>query len=60
MKRERMTDPPGRGLADDMIGDDPSPPDARRFDKNGRRLPAPNAPVPEPAPLPTPELDKPA
>jgi len=50
MKRERLTDPPGRGLADDMIEDDPSPPDARRFDKDGRRLPGPNTEEPEPDP----------
>ncbi|MEO8181139.1 MAG: hypothetical protein ABI895_20060 [Deltaproteobacteria bacterium] len=39
MTKERMTDPEGEGLADDLIGDDPIPDDARRFDENGHALP---------------------
>jgi hypothetical protein len=51
--RERMTDPEGQGLADDLIGDDPIPDDARRFDERGYPIPKP-----EPAQVPArPESD---
>lgn len=54
---EPMTDPEGEGLADDLIGSDPSPPDVRRFDEKGRRL----TPAPPPATSPaTLEPDEPA
>lgn len=33
-----MTEPEGEGLADDLVGDDPLPDDARRFDADGMPL----------------------
>lgn len=42
-KRKRSRAPgeerEGETLADDLIADDPIPPDARRFDSDGKRLP---------------------
>jgi hypothetical protein len=38
-------DPEVEGLADDLIGDDPIPDDARRFDERGQAIPEPDEPA---------------
>jgi len=58
MKRKRRRDPKGEGLADDLIGDDPTPSDARRFDEDGMPITKRSTSLPAPSDEPTPRLPK--